>query len=309
MWLYRAYGLVIGSSLPIPEMTPIERNERPGPDVDVDVDIRVDTVPEHLDKPEQSSSNHEANGDHLLFRVPGVGRYLVSNGASIVVDPAPESTSHEVRVFMLGTCFGAILHQRGFLVMHASGIGTDRGAALFAGPSGSGKSTLLSELLRRGYRMMVDDVSAITLDPQGVPVVLPSYPRTRLWAETADRLGIETSGRERTRPTMDKFEFQVPQQFWATTAPLRRLYHLTTSTTRDLSLRRLDPIEAFPVVMNNTYRSALLDGFGLRRHHFDLATAVSARVPVVRVVRPADTFRLTDLADEILEDLLGSTDD
>ena len=35
--------------------------------------------------------------------------------------------------------------------------------------------------------MMVDDVCGIVLDSEGTPIVLPGYPRTRLWIDSAHK--------------------------------------------------------------------------------------------------------------------------
>jgi hypothetical protein len=299
---YHAYGLEFASTIPIPEMRVVEEEPLAG-GCDADVSIEVGPVPDHLPDPINVGVIYESNATELLVRISNVARYWISNGRRIVIDPAPDVTDHEVRVFLLGTCIGALLHQRGFFVFHASGIGTSDGAVLFAGMSGAGKSTLLAELLRRGYRMMVDDVCAISVGSDGHPEVIPSYPRTRLWGETAARLSIETEGLTRTRPTMDKYERQLPEQFWNEVAPLRRIYHLTGSNGDELSLTPLGSLESFQVVRSNTYRDALVDGFSLRREHFELASAVARAADVVRVVRPVDSFRLVELADLILDDL------
>jgi len=245
----------------------------------------------------------EVNAGQILLRVKDVGRYLVSRGSEIIVEPHPNATEHDVRVFLLGTCMGGLLHQRGLLVLHASGVGTAQGAALFAGASGAGKSTLLAELLRREMRMVVDDVCAIRVGTQEPPIVVPSYPRTRLWGETAERLSINTVGLPRTRPDMDKFERQVPQQFWDQEAPLVRLYHLAGSSGDQLSLTRLGPLEAFETVLNNTYRKLLLVGEAPRKRHFEMVSVTSRAAPVMRVLRTPNTFQVVELADMILQDL------
>lgn len=298
--IYRAYGLVFRSSLPLPELTetgPADDQAAP------DVTVRAGRLPDHLDEPLATGSIHEANADELLLRIEGVGRYLVSRGSRIVVEPDPDASDHEVRVFLLGTCLGALLHQRGFLVLHASGMATEHGAVLFSGVSGAGKSTLLAEMLHRGYRMMVDDVCAVRFDADDRPIVVPSYPRTRIWGETAARLEIDTAGMPRTRPEMDKYERQIPEQFADQPAPLTRLYHLAGSNEDELSLTRLGQLEAFDVVVNNTYRQILLDGFARRGEHFRLAGLAARAASVTRVIRPTTSFRLRELADLIEEDL------
>lgn len=300
--LFRAYGLLFDSDFPIPEMTAAGSSQGPS-SVGGDVRIRLGRTPEHLDAPLSRSKDHEEDAERFLMWIEGVGRYLVTGGTEIVVEPAPGADPHEVRVFLLGTGLGVLLHQRGFLVLHASGIGTGDGAVLFAGESGAGKSTLLAELLRRGYRMLVDDVCAISLTSGAPPTVVPSYPRTRLWGTTAARLSIDTSGLTRTRPQMDKYERQLPDQFWDQTAPLARIYHLTGHDEDGFSLTDLEPMDAFQTVLENTYRERFLDGLARRREHFDLAARVARAAQVIRVRRPIEGFRLQELADLIEEDM------
>jgi hypothetical protein len=297
---FRGYGLLFRSSIPVPEMLQVDPASLV-PGCRPDVRITVGTPPEHLEDPLHVGVHHDANADQFLLRVPDVGRYLVSQD-EIVIEPDRRASDHEVRLFLLGTCLGGLLHQRGLLVLHASGIGTDRGAVLFAGVSGAGKSTLLAELMRRGHRMMVDDVCALRVGSDTQPVVVPSYPRTRLWAETADKLSIETAGLPRTRPAMDKFERQLPGQFWDREAPLLAVYHLAGSNGDELSLAALNSIEAFHAVVSNTYRKVLLDSLALRGVHFELASITARTARVVRVIRPVDTFRLKALAELILQD-------
>ena len=177
---HAAYGLIIESGLSIPEM-PLAFG--PG---DPDVVVRIGAVPDHLEGALLTAENYEASADQMLLRISGVARYVVARGNEVVVEPEPDAEVHDVRVFLLGTCMGALLHQRGALVLHASGFGTPEGAVLFAGGSGAGKSTLLAEMIDRGFDMMVDDVAGIFPGDDDQLVLQPSYPRTRMWADTAD---------------------------------------------------------------------------------------------------------------------------
>ena len=174
---------------------------------------------------------------------------------------------------------------------------------LIGGSPGIGKSTLLGELLRRGYKMMVDDVCAVTLDPTGLPVVLPGYPRTRLWSDAAQKLEQDIQAMERTRPSMEKYERQAPEQFWDQPAPLHRIFLLTTTNLNELKLERLPRIQTFSIVLHNTYRKQFLDGLEMRSPHFGLAAAVAKVTGVTRVTRPIHTFQLAELADLIEQDL------
>lgn len=300
---FRAYRLLIASSIPIPEMVPADVSDRESVGAP-DVVICEGEFPDELPEPLGSSSVHQVNAKALLLRVAGVGRYLVRDGREIVIDPDPAATAHDVRVYLLGTCLGALLHQRGFLVLHASGVVTDGGCVLFAGESGAGKSTLLAELLRRGFKMVVDDVCAVRFGDADRPIVVPSYPRTRLWADAADRFAIDTTDLPRTRPSWDKFERQVTDQFSDREANLTHLFHLAGPYDgAECSLERLGPIDSFTTLVDNTYRGILLDGMDRRTGHFELASRAARSVTVLRAKRPAAADSVEELADLVLSSL------
>ena len=63
--------------------------------------------------------------------------------------------------FMLDTVLWWTSLMRGFHLLHASAVQLEEGAVAVVGPSGAGKSTLAAELLRRGNRLLTDDVLAL----------------------------------------------------------------------------------------------------------------------------------------------------
>ncbi len=273
------------------------------PDSQIDVHIRAGAVPESLDNPTSSGVLYEASADLFLLNLQGIGRYLIRNGDEIIIERCADASDNDVRVFLLGSGFGALLHQRQLLVIHAGAIYSEHGAVLFSGPSGAGKSTLLGEMIRRGYNMMVDDVCAVTLDSDEKPLVLPGYPRTRLWADSAEKLEVSTDGLQKTRPTLEKYERQLPDQFHASNAQMHRIYLLNSHNTDKLELEPLPAINTFAAVLHNTYRNSFLEGLEMRETHFAMVSALATNVSVVKVVRPSGSFRLTELADLIEADL------
>lgn len=302
---YNAYGLTIHSEIAMPELIlqpnyngVEERENRQNI-----IHIRLGTAPEQLDNPVKQGILYQASANRFLLCMDHIARYLVQNGNEIIIQPAPDASESDIRVFLLGSVFGALLHQRELLVLHASAIGTDKGAVLFTGPSGIGKSTLLGALLNRGYHMMVDDVCAVELDGAGQPIVLPAYPRTRLWADSARRLNVETEQLDRTRPSLEKYERQMPEQFWDKPAPLRHIYRLIPTNQDELKLVPLPRIQTFSSVLQNTYRDTFLDGLEMRQPHFKLVSAVAAHAGVTRARRPSGRFKIAELADFIEADM------
>ena len=301
-YYHKAYGYLFRSEIYLPELPEADidthRNITP------DVEITFAEVAEDLDDPVTSGVVFQASLNEFLLKINGIAKYKVSDGNKIYIEPAPEGSENDIRVFMLGSVFGALLHQRQLLVLHAGAISTPNGAVLLSGPSGAGKSTLLGEMLKRGYPMMVDDVCAVTSNADSQLVVIPGYPRTRLWADAAKKLEIKTKGLQRTRPQLEKYERQVPSHFHNEAACLKSIYLLTSNNDDEIHIEPLPAIKKFSAVMQNTYRNAFLEGLELRRIHFELATMVATTTIVKKVTRPMKGFRLTELADAVESDFL-----
>lgn len=292
---FTAYGMTFDSDIELPEFS---RAVSAGP---VDVRITTGTVPEHLDDSLSSGVLYEVSASRFLLRVPDVASYLVSDD-QIVVEICDGSTEQEARVFMLGSAMGALLHMRRLLVLHAAAFTFDERAVLLAGPSGSGKSTLLGALVERGYPMIVDDVCAVDIADDD-PWVRSGYARTRLWADSAGKLDVDVAALPRTRPTLEKYERQVPNAFDPEPRSMRTLYLLNARNEETFEIAQLTAIDAFRAVLANTYRRAFIDGLEMRAEHFRLATSIASIVPVKVVSRPRGGFELDRLADLIEQDL------
>ena len=119
-----------------------------------------------------------------------VGRFRIMRGQEIVVQPHPDASQRNIRMFLLGSALGALCHQRGLFLIHANGIQVEQGAFAFAGRSGAGKSTLAAYLENEGFPLICDDVCAVDLSG-GAPCVWPGAARLKLWKDSLSRLGRE----------------------------------------------------------------------------------------------------------------------
>jgi hypothetical protein len=200
---YTAYGLRIKSELFLPDLLAAQSGEP-------DVSIHYGPVPMALLHPRGIGGAYQASPEVFLLTVPGIARYLVCDGREICIEPAPTATDDDVRIFMLGSAMGALLHQRQRLVLHASAIQTDLGAVLFTGHSGAGKSTLLAAMVQRGYAMLADDITVVQFGADGAPVAIPGYPCTRLWADAAAKLNHPTEPLRRVREALEVFTSGAP---------------------------------------------------------------------------------------------------
>jgi hypothetical protein len=285
------FGLALHSELPLPDL-PLADEAAP----------RVDVV---YGPVAPQAEVLRADDSALSFKVDKVGRFLISGGDQIVIDAAPGVGERELRVYLLGSAFGALLHQRGLLPLHANCIEIDGRAVAFLGRSGAGKSTLAHWFQGRGHMVLADDVSAIALAER--PLALPGVPRLRLWQDALNAAGLDHSAYPLSFAGQNKFD--VP----ATAArqrplPLGACYLLAEAADGEPPrIDRLRGLDASEALIANTYRGGFVPLLDRSEHHLKSCVALARQVPVFRAVRrwgrdhyDADAERLRDHAETLL---------
>jgi hypothetical protein len=161
----------------------------PAPVTKADVVIREGEVPEALERIINSGVLYQSNDKEFLLRIDNVAAYYVSNGGEITVQRLGHASEGEVSAFLIGTSFGALMHQRRLLPLHACMlIYRDKGL-LFAGISGAGKSTLAAALIGQGGILVADDISVIDFSGE-LPAVCPAFPYLKIWEDSLVHLGL-----------------------------------------------------------------------------------------------------------------------
>lgn len=235
--------------------------------------------------------------------VPGVARFLVRDGREIVLQSSLPRDAPDLAVFLLGSVFGFLCHQRALLPLHASCIVVNGAAVAFAGLSGAGKSTLAAKLTELGHALLADDVTVIRPDPKD-PLVLPSFPRQKLWADSIDALGLARGRAIRSIEDFQKFETCAPH-FARDPLPLAAICHIEPDTAngRDM-LTPLRGLEAVHRVRASIYRLAAGRRIAGGTGRLMLAAAeIAAAVPQFRLRRPTTFATLPDFARRLVERL------
>lgn len=294
--LCSAYGLTIQSMIPLVELWPGKGT----PDVVID----YGAVPESLPDAAINASYFQAAENQLLLLAPDVARFLIRNGDEIIVQPLPGSEERDVAAYLEGVCLAAVLHQRGVLPLHASGVQAGDSAVLFAGPSGSGKSTLAGAFLQRGYRMLTDDVAAIVVDAQGQPLLLPAMPRLKLWDDAAAAMGIDTRPLVQVYSKEDKYALPTREQFVDRPLPISHLFQLAPHSGDALCITPLTGWDRLSLIIDQTFRKVFLDGLKRRAAHLQLVAQVAAQVSFYRIDAPRNRFSPHDIAATIERDIL-----
>jgi len=290
---YHAFGLNISSELELPPLMPAKDV------VNADVTIRRCEVAESgLESPEKSTPFFQCAKDALWLYVPEIARFLVVDGCTISVD-AIAADEQSIRLFLLGSCLGAILHQRGLLVLHANAIRFGDHCVVFASASGQGKSTLAAAFHKLGHEILTDDVCAINENG----CVSPGYPQLKLWNDTLARLEIDKTDLNKIRLQVEKFAYPIKSSFKQEPLPVKAVYILGSNNRDEFEFEEVKGMKKFQPLKNQTYRKGYLDGMELNAGHLKLCGNIAGKVHLVRISRPNQGFKLKQLVEHIQTDL------
>lgn len=278
---YFAYGLKVMSQIPVTGFKSI-------PFEVPDVIIAENIVPENLENIVNTGVLFQSNDHEFLLRFKPVANYFVSNGNKITVQRSGKATDTEISAFLTGTCFGALLHQRMLLPLHASTVIFRNKCLLLAGISGSGKTTLATAILKTGGTLVADDISVI--DFSGItPNVRPSFPAVKIWADSLKHLGIPAEGLVSVRSEQQKYYLPVPL-FSGESTGIDHIIIMNTYNRPAFEFKSILGVDKFRLLKKHTYLFHGIPKTGLEINHFQLVNRLAAETPVSQLIRPNYEF-------------------
>jgi len=290
-YYYTAFGLSFASDVECPELTVMEPSSR------ADVTITLAEIPERIEAPLHVARRAQIGEGVFQFEPRGLARYRVVRGEAIQVQPLAGAAPEDVRLYLLGTALGILLHQRGLLPLHASVVEWDGGAVAFCGPSGAGKSTLAAALHSRGQSVLCDDVGVVVPGPDGDPLLYPGFPRIKLWRDALEHFDLDHRELTPDWTRAEKYHLQLHDTFHRRPLPLRQVHFLERAGAGEpAALHPLKGGTGVPLLVTNTYRAGQARRMGESRANFLRCAQVADKVALYRFVRP---WGLEQLAESI----------
>ena len=271
-YFYKAFGLAIESCVPIAQLPVIDPREP---------DIRI-VWADFSDLP--SAERKFVNPSGNFFRGHDNCRHRITGGNLIEVEPLEDFQESQLGVYLMGSCMGAILIQRGFMLLHGSCVTDGKHAVLITGDSGAGKSTTAAEFLKRGWKLVTDDVTCV-FEQDGFPMVRSSYPSQKLWQDTLDCYEKQASDIHSLYFTEDreKFGVNVEKSFFDGVCPLSMAVRLLPADD-PCSITPMNGMTKVDQLLKNTYRIKMIQPQDLQRH-FQRCVTLSTKIPMAMAVR------------------------
>lgn len=293
--VYKAFGFTIASEIPLPELSKMVEQK-----VKADINVEIKDLTSLWSELSLPTSYFVIKENFIMFHMPNSAIFLIENGNKISISPLENAKVDQIRLYLLGSCMGAILMQRKILPLHGSAIAINGKAYAIVGDSGAGKSTLASALLNKGYQLLSDDVIPITLSEDNIPIVTPAYPQQKLWIESLQEFGMES---DQYRPIIDretKFAIPVSSQFVTEALPLAGVFELTKTENGKIEINPIVKLERLNTLFYHTYRNFFISPLGLMEWHFQTTAKFANKIQMYQLHRPTSRFTARDLTSLIL---------
>lgn len=306
--VYKAFGFTVRSEIPLPELL-----QQPGAgeagasetsEASADIVIEVQDAARLWRSVPFPPSKFAAAPGLVVFEVPDMALFSIRNGRQITVSPLAGYEADTARLYLLGSCMGAILMQRRILPLHGSAIAIDGQAYAITGESGAGKSTLAATFLNQGYQLLSDDVIAVSFSSDHIPYVTPAYPQQKLWQESLAKFGMESGQYRPIQGRENKYCVPVPAKFCTESLPLAGVYELVKSDSSEIGISRIDKLDRFQTLFRHTYRNNFISSMGLVDWHFHFSASLLNHIHMYQLSRPAYGFSAPQLA-AIIQDIIS----
>lgn len=243
-----------------------------------------------------------------LSRAGAAFRFVHSCSGAYAIDPssgrvdwvrAPGVVVDQAEADLVSRILPLLLHARGYLCLHGSGVLTESGAVAFLADSGTGKSTIANALVAAGATLLADD--AVVVDVSSTPCALPGVRTVRL---NDDSAGVLLDDHRSLPMSRDgKYVIRQPALDASARMPLRAVYVLrrdpTGAQTENIVTRELPPSVAALTLLRHDKLLGLL-GPSEGPELLSRSASVARAVPVIElsVIRRLD--RVREAAAELL---------
>jgi hypothetical protein len=250
-----------------------------------DVKVELSSEKKMVKNPLYDDGFFRLNQHEFSMHVEGVGWFFASGGNYVSVVPYPQVSESSLEVYLNGSTYGAILHQRKIMPMHGSCFNYGGLGIMLCGESGAGKSSLTAAFSQKGSHFLTDDVSPMVF-PKGSPCILPLSDRIKLWDDSLNQLHLEKGDLAQIWEDYQKFYLPMDASF-KEAYPLNLIFIIDKHEKPAVKFKALDGIDCFTALRNEIYRWEYLQGMPeSEAQYLKKLLTISAQVQVVQVTRP-----------------------
>jgi hypothetical protein len=250
-----------------------------------DVMIKTTHLKNTVTQPVYSDKFLKINKNEFSLNIDGVAFFYVKNGKHIEITPAAGYNKNTLELFLNGSVYGAILHQRHTLPFHASCFNYEGTGIMLCGESGAGKSSVTAAFSLNGAEFLTDDVTPIVFN-ENIPNIWAMSDTIKLWDDTLTQLKQNNNNLTKINSKTSKYYF--PMQ--SAKASLHRLHHIFLLGIHDkqkVVFENVTGVNKYIILRNEIYRKEYMLGMPeCEPDYFKKIVLIAKQATLTKVLRP-----------------------
>ena len=246
--------------------------------------VKVDEA-QRVQKPEYTDRLWQMNQNEFAMQVDEVGNFYACDGNRVEYSPKYGVSRASLEVYLNGSVYGAILHQRRILPIHGSSFIEKGMGIMLCGESGAGKSSLTAAFCLDGAEFLTDDVTPIVFK-NDFPEILPLSDRIKLWKDCLEQLERKEESLVQIWEGETKYYFPMKKNKQHT-VPLKQVFIIEAGDFEQVEHSPVTGVEAFSAIRNEVYRWEYLSAMPeSEKKYLEQIIIMSSRLKITKVKRP-----------------------
>lgn len=250
-----------------------------------DVNIEISSFKKEVSNPLFTDEFYTLNQNEFSMDIPNVGWFFASGGNYVSLHPYPDANKNSIELYLNGSVYGAILHQRKILPLHGSSFIWNGKGILICGETGVGKSSLTASFCLNGAEFHTDDVTPVIIEDD-IPKMLGLSDRIKLWDDSLAQMEISKEGLQKIDMETEKYFYSLSKGSLEK-KKLDKIIILQTGEISEFIIQKLNGANKFQELRNQIYRREYLNGMKeSEKAYFNNIVCLSNKVDIFKIKRP-----------------------
>ena len=289
-YCYKVYGMNIKSDIEIDELLKVN-NFSENEDI---INITMGRMPREVQRLHKQGKFVAPSFQKVYLYIPGIATYCIENGKKIIIEPYYKADMKMVNIYFIGCVLGILMHQRKVVAIHGATVVNNNKAIIITGDCGAGKSTLSTELRKRGYGFISDDVAAIKFNNK--PFVMHGFPFQKICEDTMSKLGYDkklyTSFQSDDKV---KYLVSVENKFITKDTVLTTMVEVTVGDVDSVRYEKINGHDKLEKVLYNLFsKSYIKPCGGVTKEYFKECAEIAKNIDIYRITRPYGKFTVDE---------------
>jgi hypothetical protein len=250
-----------------------------------DVKIEITDIQKEVENPLYDDGYYRLNQNEFSMNVEGVGRFYASGGNYISLILNPKATKANIELYLNGSTYGAILHQRKIMPMHGSCFVYNNKGIMLCGDSGAGKSSLTASFVIDGNEFLTDDVTPILIS-KNKPFIWTMSDRIKLWEDSLKQLKQNSEGLHKINPETEKFYYPL-KPYKDSTYLLHHIFLIEIHEKSTILFQEITGAKKVTALRKEIYRLEYMQGMPENEAcYFKNLAEISKNIKITKLFRP-----------------------